>query len=100
MLLRDEMLVAIDPGGRLRLSGSAARWNLHQIRVLDGPPVTAGVMVAGRAGELKPGVVVTLENDHDTVLWNGGPGPLVVLLARRLASRRPASLKGGVADGS
>lgn len=86
---RDATLLVVDPGGRVSVTASAGRFLSAEIAVVECPAVQAGVFTGGRVAELDLAVVVDL-GVGPAFLWNGGPGPLVVVLrvARRFRGPR------------
>lgn len=95
---RELALIAVDPGGRVEIAVPGRFGTRYELAVLEAPQVRAGLATPAATTVLEPGRTVDLAPDEGCTLWNGGPGPAVVLLRRTTGRRRstPGPARGGV----
>ncbi len=79
---RDMELHVLEPGDRVEVTAPRTpRWST-ELDVVEAPPVGAGIRTGAAASQLEVGTRLELPQGELMVLWNDGPGQLVVLAAR------------------
>lgn len=81
-------LVIVDPEGRVTLTAPEHPRRRWEVVVLECPVVRAGACAIDRVVELDLGRRVPLRAGDPVHLWNGGPGPLVVVVRAARGMRR------------
>ena len=83
------LALRLAPGDRLGLPPSASGPDgTAHLEVLEAPPVGAGLVGPGRAGVLEVGDAVAVGPPGPNVLWNHGPGDLVVVVGGSASRHR------------
>lgn len=79
---RDVELHVLEPGARVEVRAPRTpRWQTELVAV-EAPTVGAGVLGEDGAAPLDLGTAVHVPQDRRLVVWNDGPGQLIVLAAR------------------
>lgn len=81
-LPRDVDLLVLDPGDRVRcFAPRTPRWRTELVPV-ESPSVGAGVLSGAGASAFSLGFAIRVGQNDPLIVWNDGPGQLVLLAAR------------------
>jgi hypothetical protein len=79
---RDQDLLVLEPGARAALTAPRTpRWRT-ELLTLEGPVVGAGVGCNRGSAMLRIGIPMLVPQLTDLLIWNDGPGQLIVLASR------------------
>lgn len=86
---RPSTVVTLPAGSRLAVEVDVA--SSAELAFVDGPALTSGVAGATTRNPTEPGDVVALLGGSRNIVWNDGPGAMVVAIVARSSTAPPAA---------